>query len=314
MVYESSNTCRICDVQTHYLVDGVCYEQTLANCDNLEGAFTCMNCAINYYPDAIGRCTNVGITNIANCAVYATATTCKCCTPDYVVDPNGQCVSRGIKTTGCLSYSDSVTCLYCSPGLYYDANTNSCAAISSSIANCQIQNSDTTCLLCDAGYLITGDSKLCLNNCLVTSQTGCTQCASNYYFDTTTNQCKPVTNLLSNCQLYSAANICVQCAQPFALTGTGCQAFTLANVPCDAVTEPSCLVCKLGMYFDAATKLCTAVATAIENCDYYNPDQTCARCKPTFYFDPFSKTCKAMPTTTACTCLAGTAYRWVSTA
>ena len=102
---------------------------------------------------------------------------------------------------------------------------------------------------------------------------------------------------VANCEKYLTPYLCSKCQPGYEIsetTGTGgliiktCTSLDLPKCDEKALEEITvegtkssvkvCKRCEKNYFFNSTTRECVAVTKSIENCEYYNPDQTCSFC------------------------------------
>ena len=153
----------------------------------------------------------------------------------------------------------------------------------------KLDENSAICDICDSpGFYVPFGTGLCLKleieNCEVPtvdrSVSKCVRCVKEHIFDTTTNQCKKVANLIENCERYDSSADCQECAPGFYLTAATCTAVPTDNLITNCLGYNSdataCLYCNSGFYLNQKTSTCDAV-TAVDNCMAYTQNE-CLAC------------------------------------
>lgn len=308
------NLCVTCQAK-YYVMDGVCYLQSVPNCqDYAPNENVCKTCFNNYLLTG-GVCVGPP----SNCQdVYPNTNICQSCVAGYY-NLNGACLAQDVAhcqsfimntnlcgkcddgfllfNGQCNVYTPIQNCLLqvfngcqtCAPGFYLLNN----ACILQEINGCaKFVENQNACLECTSGFVLHQDICWLLPlNCLQISTTGaavaCTQCnPSSVLWN---GQCYAQTQ---NCQTYDGVS-CVGCASGYNLSNGQCYAQT--SIPdCLMANGAVCDLCQIGFYLQNNACL----TQNIENCDQYQRNvNSCMACKTGFLL--FNGLCQAPQLTCA---------------
>lgn len=207
---------------------------------------------------------------------------------------NGACL---LNIANCQTQSSTAyVCIKCNTG-YYLVQGN-CVLKDANCVGYAFQNNSEICTGCANGYRL--NQGVCLQNqpgCIYNGAT-CTNCASPFTFDSSSNSC-----FIFGCVSYNLA-ACLNCKSPFTLQNNTCvinycttynrdgcavcaSGFNLVNgvcvssdANCAAFSNNQCTACKQG--YSLINGRCVLKDV---NCNSYGNDGNCLSCIPTCYFD-----------------------------
>lgn len=165
-----------------------------------------------------------------------------------------------ICSDGCVKCNGNNKCLICdATSLYVNVNGT---CVSQDLEFCILSFDMFTCVMCFKGYYLELNNKCVSNpagineitNCeYYQSYTRCTQCKKNFYLANNGRACSSIAKQIANCEVYSAANTCLYCADSILETGG---------------------------------KSCTDFSTTEPRCMFYSKDTRCTSCIDGYYLEP----------------------------
>lgn len=290
---------------------------TVENCEILETASTCRQCASGYYRNLAGQCSSNPTQGVPNCGNYRNSTFCASCKWGYHLNANGTC-SGSVSIQFCQEYDPSAletTCTLCSPG-YYLFGYNNCIrrTFFANINLCE-QYSPTLerCVACVANYQPTDDGLVCLEkiaNCAayISSTKAdrhlrCATCAPGFYYDSSVRVCRP--GSVKNCQiLQPTTNSCAQCVNGYYLANGTCAPHR--SLKFCAVYSPllkdSCDVCHFESLRFTVSNFCYA-DNHIANCRTQVDNGVCTLCEDGYFIDTLSAVTRCVQIPAELNCL-----------
>lgn len=306
LVSNIGNYCDVC--QTGYYWDAtnkVCAAlattELITNCLYYKSDKTCIVCNTNFFLSA-ATCTAV-TTPITGCSLYSDATTCAKCVDGSIL--NGNVCYATTTVANCSRYS-LYDCQTCSTGFWKGALASDTALAQSAItaaayamssdltavgsclqftvANCVAGTSTSTCTACAPGYNLVNNACVAytntpLPNCAsYTDLKTCSGCAAGYYLLNNTCTLTPVEN--TQCNVFSAANVCSTCANKYWSNSGICKPIVIAN--CSVYSDlKTCSTC--AATYILFNNACYATTGNLANCTVLATATTCQTCIAGFY-------------------------------
>ncbi|ELP85579.1 protein kinase domain containing protein, partial [Entamoeba invadens IP1] len=297
-----TNWCNLCE-DGYYLSRGVCIEKSDKNCvlysendDTL-----CLLCK-NEYLLSDKKCVSP---SDHNCEVIDSKTsTCIRCQFGYQLDAAMNCVA--IPTPHCIS-SLKYDCLKC------DLTTNMVRGPLGDIV-CSNNISDEKCLIlsttgcvrCKPGYYIkNGRCVACNPMCrmCVSQPNNCVACQFGYYYNTTTNTCLSLGDLMETCELFlPSGDKCSVCKSGYYMNNGDCVRCSDACEKC-ITNSTFCLTCNKdkGYYYDLESTTTTKCkpTSLLLHCSSSVSDG-CSLCETGFYLNLYHKCVPCMDNCQRC--------------
>jgi hypothetical protein len=139
----------------------------------------------------------------------------------YYQESNGVCHICNSPNSNCLQCSSATNCSLCTVGYatplcnscttgYYEASANpvTCTICTQTNDKCLECTSPAQCSRCTIGYAVPA----CTECASEYTGTGCSDCASGFYRNTTSGTCNPCTEVNINCDVCAVISACTTCA------------------------------------------------------------------------------------------------------
>ena len=293
--------------------------------------FACSECNEGYYLDLETHlCVQRHTADLLCEELETNSNRCKKCKQEaFLMRVQGTCVLSPNRELNCATYNEMGLCMACTNDTYpvtvvldsiVDRLTGSdrftppiidhLNSVSTQTSTDSIESEEThkniitsfkyECQALPAGYIKT--------NCTSYDKfKRCVSCANTHWlFD---SRCVTIT--ASNCAVLQDPYTCRTCPKGYQMDApvnngsnivTSCSEIDLQHCQIKNLVEVNgdsastlvkvCEKCDIGYYFKEDTRICELIPNAIENCEYYAPDQTCMFCKEKYLLSNDNTACQ----------------------
>ena len=277
-------------IKGYFMKGKDCLLYSVYNCAAyVYNADACISCEPGYFLDAVTQ--HCKPYRRPNCSSYMlNADSCSSCMPNFYL-ANGRCVIYSVKD--CLRYHKGADrCLGCQPGYF----SQGAKCLPHTAKNClRTEPESNTCVSCkpfhyfEYGFCIRYTAKNCKG--FKPNKDSCEECAKktkhdsptpdrDVYHNQRTDQCEPVTPVVSCAKYFDDKNHCEECMASFYLKDGACLPNPTGVPNCEVyIDDQKCILCEPGFYL--LNNICEVPENQL-NCSRYSSNVHCAVCSPTF--------------------------------